>query len=390
MRPHTSRTLSPHQVQAVAKEWLSGVLSVKDRATKCTRDVLLGVLLKAAAHTSSISAACRDLAHAPSDQAVRTALLGGLPRRRADLDRRLDAALAPPLPRALRRRALDVACDFHLIPYHGRHHRHKNELYHCKAKCGTTKSHAYATACVVHQGLRYTLAVTPVKGREPIREVLTRLLDRVQARGVRVRALLLDRQFCTKEVVALLQARRQPFLMPAQINGRAPTDPARVPGGLRRFLTKPPGRYRFAWPGAHGPLRLTVVVAHQDYRHHKDRRRHRRVLVYVAWRVGGDPETIRQRYRRRFGIESSYRQLGQARARTSTRAPRLRLLLVVVGLVLRNVWVWLHWSMLADRGGGSVEVRLGRLRFRRLLDWIAAAVVDELHDGTPFRVEVPS
>ncbi len=84
--------------------------------------------------------------------------------------------------------------------------------------------------------------------------------------------------------------------------------------------------------------------------------------------------------RRRFGIESSYRQLQQARIRT----PKLRLLFVGVALVLRNVWVWLHATRLADPGA---ELRLERLRFRRLLEWLAMYAYSQLHDNLPPYVE---
>jgi len=46
---------------------------------------------------------------------------------------------------------------------------------------------------------------------------------------------------------------------------------------------------------------------------------------------------IRQVYRRRFGIEASYRQAHQAKIKTSSRNPVLRLVFVGVALVLRNV-----------------------------------------------------
>jgi putative transposase len=58
----------------------------------------------------------------------------------------------------------------------------------------------------------------------------------------------------------------------------------------------------------------------------------------------GQPATdwVRRTYRRRFGIETSYRQMNQGRIRTSTRRPELRLLFVAVALILRNVWVGLR------------------------------------------------
>ena len=62
---------------------------------------------------------------------------------------------------------------------------------------------------------------------------------------------------------------------------------------------------------------------------------------------------IRATYRRRFGIESSYRQSHQARIRTSSRKPALRLLFMGVALVLRNVWVWLHAEVMAQPQRGA-------------------------------------
>ena len=49
-------------------------------------------------------------------------------------------------------------------------------------------------------------------------------------------------------------------------------------------------------------------------------------------------------YRLRFGIETSYRQMHEGRIRTTTRRPAVRLLYVGIALVLRNLWVWLHYT----------------------------------------------
>jgi IS4 transposase len=98
--------------------------------------------------------------------------------------------------------------------------------------------------------------------------------------------------------------------------------------------------------------------------------------------VQGSPTEIRERYRKRFGIESSYRQLRQARIYTCTRDPHLRLVFVAIALMLRNLWVWIHATLLAEGRGPAMTVRLERLRFKQLLDWIAQAVVAVLHDGS--------
>ena len=72
----------------------------------------------------------------------------------------------------------------------------------------------------------------------------------------------------------------------------------------------------------------------------------------------------------RFAIETSYRQLHQARIRTCTRDPLLRLLYVAIALILRNVWVWLHWEVLAQPRRGRRRIDLDRLPFRAMLLWL--------------------
>ena len=57
----------------------------------------------------------------------------------------------------------------------------------------------------------------------------------------------------------------------------------------------------------------------------------------------------------------------QGRVRTCIRDPLLRLLFVGIALILRNVWVWPHWQVLARRRCGGRRLDLGRLSFRKML-----------------------
>lgn len=103
----------------------------------------------------------------------------------------------------------------------------------------------------------------------------------------------------------------------------------------------------------------------------RGRRRRLRALVYAYW--GFHPPScdwVRETYRTRFAIETTYRQMNQARIRTCTRDPLLRLLFVGLALLLRNVWVWLHLMCLAVARRGRVELHLEQLRIRRMLTWL--------------------
>ncbi len=75
-------------------------------------------------------------------------------------------------------------------------------------------------------------------------------------------------------------------------------------------------------------------------------------------------------YRLRFGIETSYRQLHEGRIRTTSRRPVVRLLYVGVALVLRNLWIWLLYTLLAPPRRGGRVILLERLRWETLLLWL--------------------
>ena len=130
---------------------------------------------------------------------------------------------------------------------------------------------------------------------------------------------------------------------------------------------------------------VSVCVGYRTHKNRKDKKKKKQKLLFAAWRVTGSPTEIRERYRKRFGIETSYRQMRQARIYTCTRNPRLRLLFVAIALILRNLWVWLHQTRLADGQDDDLTLHLERLRFKRMLDWIVHEIQNLYHDGsTPY------
>lgn len=329
--------------------WLSTAVPLPAGRRTCTPGVVWQVLLWAAAFARSVAAACDAIPATPTGQAIWDALRAALPKRRRTLERRLLPALHAPIPD--RPRAARVAIDYHRIPYYGTPDRNTTRA---KATAGTHNFHTYATACVVGGPRRYTVGLTAVGDREPMTAVLTRLLDQVADARVPVRAVLLDRAFFALAVMQLLQARRLPFVVPVAIRGRKPR-PGTPATGLRAIRRRGAGRYAYTHADRGRSIQADVVVAHKSYRHARTGRRHTRKLLFLAWRVAGDPVAVRDLYRQRFGIESSYRQLGEARPRTSSPDGVVRLLWVAIGLVIRNAWVWAgevaggRWTLAAVR-----------------------------------------
>ena|SRR5947209_1925316 len=366
MRPR-QYTITPKDVDRHAAHLCQTHLKFKDHGPKCQASVLLNILFYAAARICSITAACKALKDAPSDQAVYDALAATLPDLH-ELQRRVNRALAGDLPKALRRQKQPLAIDLVLIPYHGRHFKDEAEVYRSQPKSGTSHFHAYATAYVIRKGCRLTLAVTFVRKGEDLEEVVQRLLRQAARAGVKPRYLLLDRGFYSVGVIRYLQAARVRFLMPVVCRGRKLSHP-RGPSGTKIFLTwRRSGWSQYTLRDAEGrKATVSICVKCRNYRG-QWKRHGRQKLVYGFWGLKpSSPEWMRALYRTRFGIESSYRQMHQARIRTSTRDPLLRFLYVAVALILRNVWVWVHWEVLAERIRGGRTIDLNRLPFRAML-----------------------
>lgn len=369
MRSRNKYTISANDVKAVATTWIQEHLQLEDFSQKCTASVILSVLFFAASRMRSIYDACQRLSSMPSDETIRQALLATLPVQK-DLEARLNAALGDRLPKSFYRRGQRVAVDLTGIAYHGQPFRDPREIRRGQPKHGTTHFHTYATAYVAQHGQRYTLAMTYVFGGETIEQVLKRLMQQVQKLGVKVRFLLLDKGFFSVDVVRYLQAARYPFLMPAFARGRKPKRPK--PDSLHAYAAqKRSGWGRYSWTNKRKRRAMvSIAIVCRNYRGQRGRHG-RRTQLYAYWGLRpGSTLWVYETYRKRFGIETTYRQMNEARIRTSSRNPVLRLLFVGFALILRNIWVWCHLNWLAERRGRGIFLRDELLRLREMTLWL--------------------
>lgn len=373
MRPH-HYTVTAAQVQHYAHQHAQHYLRLPDHGPKTKAVTLFALLFWAAARLASLAAACKALRDAPGDQAVRNALLATLPDFH-QLQRRLNQALAGGVPKALCRRKQRIAIDLILLPYYGLPQSDPEEIYKGPCKAGTHHAHAYATAYIIYRGCRLTLGLRGVHHSDPWDEVVKDLLRQVRQAGVPIGLVLVDRGFYSVAVIRYLQAARYPFLMPVIRRGRRPDHPQGASGTWA--LTR---RRRSGWAeytletrgGQRATVGICVCSVRRPPRRPGARRRGPQVWLYAYWGVRpGSVRWVRQTYRQRFGIESSYRQLKEGLIRTSSRSPLLRLLFVGLALLLRNVYVWLHWEVLAYRRRGCRVVDLNQLPLKAVLRWLA-------------------
>jgi putative transposase len=362
----THYTLTGKGIQEHAAGLIRKHLGLKDFSVKCTATVLMQVLFAAAARLTSIFSAAQRLKTSPCAETIRKAVLATLPDY-AELQKRVNRALVGDCPKALRRRPQRLAIDLHLKPYYGQPYSDPKEIYRSQAKAGTNDFHAYATAYVVYQGQRFTVALTPVEQGEKMDVVVQRLLALARKTAIRPGLLLLDRGFYSIEVIRYLQAARVPFLMPAVARGRKPKN-GQPATGIRAFqLLKRGGWREHRLSSGKKSATVSICVHCSNYRG-KWKRHGRYAWVYAYWGFNpGSTRWIADTYRQRFGIETSYRQLNEARINTCTSNPTVRFFFVALALILRNVWVWLHWEVLSSPRRGRRLLRPERLRFKAML-----------------------
>jgi putative transposase len=396
-------TLTRAAVQDYCQQLLHRQLRLPDHGPRVTASRLYAVLLYVAATASTIAQACRALLRAPSDQSVYDALEATLPQR-AELQRRLNRALAATLPKAVRRgrRRYPVAIDLTLLPYYGRPDANDDQVYKGPEKASTHHHYAYATAYLVRKGRRFTLALRSVRHDDPWDDIVRSLLRQVKKVLPGFRLVLVDRGFWSVAVIRYLQRARYPFILPVIGRGRKASHP-RGPSGTQAFFAwRHSGWSRYTLSNRNDTARAQLDIAVKVRRRRPTRpgrkRPPPRVLVYGCWGVRGrDPgwvdqayqarrvDWVKQTYRGRFGIETSYRQMNQGRGWTTSRRPVRRLLLVGLALLLRNVWALLHLVVLAERRRGGRRLQPELLTLAALLAWVADALKERL--GARDRVE---
>ena len=232
--PKSTEPLTPAQVYRFAVAFCQPRLAFRS-VGKVTSEVLVTVLFAAAVRISSISETCRRLRDAPCEETYANALYANL-FCLEELKRKVNAAFVDHLPRPFaaaqaaappRRRPDPLALLRPALPGEPRDRP-------LPGQARTNSFFAYATAYLVLQGQRFTLAVTPVMRSECLKEVLQELLLLVSKAGLKPGLLLLDRGFYSVAVIRYLQRARRPFLMPVVCHGRKADHP-KGPSGSNVF-----------------------------------------------------------------------------------------------------------------------------------------------------------
>lgn len=365
-----NREVAPVQLVNALTTVMHRCLPLEFTNTRITPAEAWHVLSYASVNRQTLESACAVLPGAPSGNRLREVLLPALPSL-VQLQGQLNRVLRQQLHASLwkKPRALLMAIDLVLIPYHGQPLVEEDEVRRGEAKLGTTHFHGYATVAIVHDKRRYTVALIFVRLGQTMDEVVRQLLNRVKRLKFKVRQVYLDAGFCSVPVLKTLRRRKLPYLMPLPVRGKS--------GGVRTRFTRAQsywGFYTLTSPD-YGCWTVKVVVV----RRYLKGRYAKHGVKWFAYAVTGlphgtPPAQVFQWYRRRFGIETGYRQMNHLRARTTSRSPVLRLLLVGLAFILVNLYITLRRAFTvgtdATRLGTDLLVSLDRLAtaFRQAIE----------------------
>ena len=382
-------TLTAEEVLGFALDTLLKGVKLHINGRKCTAENVYEIILKAAAGQTSVNDVCDDLAGAPNGNTVLGQLHAALPQKLSQLWRleaQLNRALLANVPGRMLKVRCDMAIDLVLVPYHGQPAKDVEEVKRSAAREGTTHFHCYATAYMVYKDQRITLAMTFVRKSDTMLKILRRLFKRLDVLGLRIKKVYLDKGFYSISVIRFLKERDLPFIIPAI---------TRKKGGVSNLFV---GRASYATSYTLrnqklGAETVDLAVA-RKYSKGRYRRKRSKWFAYVTYRIRTHPLQIFQFYRRRFGIESSYRQMNRVRARTSSTDPALRLLYVGVAFLLLNLWVVLKRRMACDVHRNGKRYNHRGLTILRMCHFLTRTIerrlgtVDSIHKPLPDGLEV--
>ncbi len=285
----------------------------------------------------------------------------------------------PSVPPQMPRRGLEMAIDFHDEPFYGKSEALRAYTVRGEAREGTTYLWRIATLYVIWRGVRVTLALTYVLPKEKTLTIPQRLLQRRADLGIHPKVLYLDKGFASGTIIAYLHGEAK---LPASI-----ACPIRGEEGGTRALCRGRKAYRTRCTFSDGtPTDLAIVPTLK--RQPKTGKSKRTWLVYIVIHLDWSAKKVQQRYRRRFGIESSYRQLGQVRAHTNSRNPALRFFFLALALLLIDLWGFLRCLCTRVVGRGPFRLEVNRFRLARFTAFLRRAI--ESAYGTTISIPIYS
>lgn len=382
------RIVTDKGVLEMAEQSLTEALPLECAGYQCQSTDIYKVLLGAVAESSTIEAVCREFTDAPVGNTIRGYLNEQLTiEQLPQLEAGLNQVLVSRLPKRLWRKARAIAMDMHDRSYYGKQRQVEALWVRGRAKDGTTRFYRIATSYIIVAGLRFTLGICFVIPEQKPVDVVKKLWQIIAPLKLNIRYLLLDKGFCGVDVQRYLSTTQVPAIIACTIRGKK---------GGTRALCKGRKSYQTAYtfsPNSSQAHTAELAVCRVFTSSKRTKRLKKRAMwqIFILIHVEMTPKQVRRIYRKRFGIETSYRCARQLRGWTTSINPVLRFLLMGIPFILLNLWQLLRWQLaqIPRRGGRSIDPLL--LTLRRVARFIRQALESHfgiLHEITALSIPI--
>lgn len=216
---------------------------------------------------------------------------------------------------ALKRAAL--AFDWHDRPYYGS--PSVEGVVGCKPKRGTSYAFRFLTVSIITPGRRLTLCVLPLTGRERLLPLVLGLLQRIGRYVKRIAYVAFDNGFQESELLRELLEQGIPFILPLRKTVR-----------LRKRWKWMRYADRFTYRTKGVDVDVVEVVDAKGWQY------------FLASNLTARPKKVLKLYKRRWGVETSYRKIGEFLPKTTSRSHIVRFFYFTLAVLLYNVWVILR------------------------------------------------
>lgn len=206
---------------------------------------------------------------------------------------------------------------------------------------------AYVTIQIVDD-VRLTLTALPHTKDDNNAGLVRRTIENTRDLNVNVKKLLLDRGYYSINVLKVLHEMRMPYIM--MVKKSKPIQ--RLVKDYHDGIGKQTVQYTVKSKNGSERIRL-LIVKRKDADSHKKITDKYVVLAYrgVRRKVNDIIADIPEEYRKRWGIETGYRNIGFMRAKTRSMIPGVRQLLFLFSAAVANLWTLANYGAAGAKDG---------------------------------------
>lgn len=257
-------------------------------------------------------------------------------------------------------RKFAIAIDFTDEMYYGE--KDNPSVVGTKRKAGSSYSYKYLTVSIVTAGGRFLLFAYPFFKDTNKLWIVNRALCFLEELGIQPYVILLDREFYTTDMIAMI-GEKYKYLIPVKQDSKFKKCVERCkefPAVVEGWMVK----------NADGEEIETNLVILEEVK-----REEKHIYGYVTNISKSffkeNAFVLSDLYSKRWGIETTHRVEDNFRIKTTSKDGVVRYFFFVIGVLLYNLWILLNLLLCSDVRHFAITVKVDEMK------WIAAKIFDE-------------